>query len=247
MDRLTAREGREVRGSDGTDRRPDDRRHRNPDSGSEPTGAMPPERNTIRRAWDAVSEDYAANRQADGPDTALIDELIADLSPGASVLDIGCGDGKRTLSNLAGESGETDAIGLDFSRRGLELARGNAPDARLVQADMTAIPLASDSVDAIMAYHAVFHVPRAEHPSVYREFRRVLRPGGVLLMTVGTSRHEGTRRNWLNSGHPMFWSTPGENETDKQLREAGFEGSEKRVVDDPLGSEALFVFTEARS
>jgi predicted methyltransferase len=98
-----------------------------------------------------------------------------------------------------------------------------------------------------MAYHVVFHVPRAEHPSVYREFRRVLRPGGVLLMTVGTSRHEGTRRNWLNSGHPMFWSTPGENETDKQLREAGFEGSEKRVVDDPLGSEALFVFTEARS
>lgn len=122
------------------------------------------------------------------------------------MLDVGCGDGKRTLANLAGG---TETIGLDFSRRGLELVRDVVPGARLVQADMTAIPLPDRSVDAITAYHAVFHVPRAQHPAVYRDFDRVLRSRGTLLMTVGTSRHEGTRSNWLGSGHPMFWSTPG--------------------------------------
>ncbi len=80
-----------------------------------------------------------------------------------------------------------------------------------------------------------------------QKFEPVLRPGGVLLMTVGTSRHEGTRRNWLESGHPMFWSTPGEGETHTRLREVGFEITEERTVDDPLGSEALFVFAESRS
>lgn len=157
------------------------------------------------------------------------------------MLDVGRGDGKRTLSNLAGGA---ETIGLDFSRRGLELARDAVPGARLVQADMAAIPLRDRSVDAITAYHAVFHVPRAQHPAVYREFDRVLRSGGTLLTTVGTSRHEGTRSNWLGSGHPMFWSTPRRAETDAQLREAGFEITDERTVDDPLGSETLLIFAE---
>lgn len=208
---------------------------------------MPIERNAVRRAWDAVSETYATNRRADGPDADLIDELVSDLPADATVLDVGCGDGARTLSNLGGGVGEANAIGLDFSRRGLDLARETVPKARLLQADMTTIPVREGVVDAITAYHAVFHVPRAEHPTVYREFERVLRSGGVLLMTVGTSRHEGTRRNWLGSDHPMFWSTPGSVETYSQLRDAGFEITDERTVDDPLGSEALFVFCETRS
>ena len=205
---------------------------------------MPAERDAVRQAWDAVSEAYAANRRADGPDADFIDELVADLPAEATVLDVGCGDGKRTLSNLVGEA---NAVGLDFSRAGLELARVNVPGARLVQADMTSIPLQEGTVEAITAYHSVFHVPRAEHPAAYREFERVLRPGGVLLMTVGTSRHEGTRSNWLDSGHSMFWSTPGRAETYAQLRDAGFGIRTERTVDDPLGSEATFVFAETNS
>jgi ubiquinone/menaquinone biosynthesis C-methylase UbiE len=196
------------------------------------------DRNVVRRAWDAVADDYARNRRADGEDAALIDELVAGLPPdsNARVLDVGCGDGRRTLANLP-----PGTIGLDFSRRQLELARETDPDARLVQADMTAIPLRDEVVDGITAYHAVFHVPRDRHPDVYREFARVLRPGGLLLTTVGTGRTETTRQNWMNSGKPMFWSTPGRRATTDQLRDAGFEVVWERFVDDPLGSEALFV------
>ena len=45
----------------------------------------------------------------------------------------------------------------------------------------------------------------------------------------------------------MFWSTPGKVETYPQLRDAGFEVVNEWTVDDPLGSEALFVFCETRS
>ena len=194
------------------------------------------DRNRVREAWDAVAETYAVNRRADGEDAALIDELLAELPPEPTVLDVGCGDGARTLTNLPPGS-----VGIDLSRRGLSLARERVPDARLLQADMTAIPLGSGSVDAVTAYHAVFHVPRAEHPAVYREFARVLRPGGYLLTTVGTSGYETTRPDWLGSGHPMFFSTPGRETTLAGLREAGFEVVWERFVDDPLGSSALFV------
>jgi len=194
-------------------------------------------RSRLRRAWDAVADDYAAKRRADGEDARLVIDLLSDRPADATVLDVGCGDGARTLANMD----DVRAVGLDLSARQLELARRNVPTARLLQGEMTALPLADDSVDAVTAYHAVFHVPRECHPDVYAEFARVLRPGGAVLMTVGEGRTDATRRNWLDSGHPMYWSTPGRSATGEQLRDAGFTVDWERLVDDPLGSEALFV------
>ncbi|MFC7228422.1 class I SAM-dependent methyltransferase [Salinirubellus salinus] len=198
------------------------------------------DRNAVRAAWDRVSETYAANRNPDGNDAALIDELLADLPADARVLDVGCGDGMRTLANLP-----PDAVGLDLSRRGLELASGNVPNP-LVQGDMVQLPFADDSFDGITAYHAVFHVERATHPAVYREFARVLKPGGRVLTTVGQGAYQSTRKDWLRSGESMFFSTPGRDRTAAQLEEAGFDVVEARSVDDPLGSSALFFVAEKR-
>jgi SAM-dependent methyltransferase len=193
------------------------------------------DRNDVRHAWDAVSEQYARSRDPTGSDAALLTDLVTELPENPVVLDVGCGDGARTLANLPAGS-----VGLDFSRRGLELASQTVPDARLVQADMLSIPLRDDSVDAITAYHAVFHVARASHPAVYREFARVLKPGGRLLMTLPGGRFETVRRGWM--GGRMFFSAPGRAETLAQLREEGFGQVETRLADDPLGSSSEFVF-----
>jgi ubiquinone/menaquinone biosynthesis C-methylase UbiE len=197
------------------------------------------DRRAVRRAWDAAADDYAAARRRDGPDERLLDHLRERLPAGARVLDVGCGDGRRTLGNLDGP-----AVGLDFSRRQLELAGETVDAASLVQADMTALPFADDAFDGVTAYHAVFHVPRSEHPGVYREFARVLRPGGVLLASVGSGRSESIRRDWLGSGVPMFWSTSGLEAARTHLREAGFEVLWQRAVDDPDGSLSRFVLAE---
>ncbi|ELY35872.1 class I SAM-dependent methyltransferase [Natronorubrum tibetense] len=198
------------------------------------------DRQELRRAWDAVADDYARTRRADGEDAALIDELLETLPEAATVLDIGCGDGMRTLANLAG----VESIGVDLSSRQLELAAENVPEAHLLQGEMTRLPLAANSVDAITAYHAVFHVPRTEHPAVYDEFARVLRPGGRLLATVGSSPYETIQHDWLGSGQSMFFSTAGRRRTRSGLETAGFAIVWERVVDDPLGSSVPFVLAE---
>jgi ubiquinone/menaquinone biosynthesis C-methylase UbiE len=193
------------------------------------------DRTELREAWDNVAETYARQRDPDGSDAALIDDLLAEVPSDPDVLDIGCGDGARTLANLPPGS-----VGLDISRRGLHLATREVPDARLLQGDMSALPVEADRFDAITAYHAVFHVPREEHPAVYREFARVLRPGGVVLMTLPGGRFETVRRGWM--GGRMFFSAPGRERTLSSLREAGFESIETTTATDPLGSSTEFVF-----
>ncbi len=188
-----------------------------------------------KKAWEAVAEAYAQSRDPDGPDTVLIEELRQLLPDEPTVIDIGSGDGARTLANLP-----TESIGVDISRRGLELASEGVPDARLIQGDMTALPIQSASADAITAYYAVFHVPRAEHSTVFSEFRRVLKPGGKLLMTLPTGRFETIREGWM--GGRMFFSAPGRDKTLGQLREAGFEIDTTKMAADPLGSSTEFVF-----
>ena len=193
------------------------------------------DQNEVREAWDEVSETYARQRDPDGSDAALIDDLLALLSPEPRVLDIGPGDGARTLANLPAGS-----LGVDISRRGLELAAERVPEARLVQGTMTALPVATDAVDAVTAYHAVFHVPRAQHPTVYEEFARVLKPGGWLLMTLPTGRFETVRQGWM--GGEMLFSAPGRDRTLAHLRETGFDSLRTETADDPLGSSTEFVF-----
>jgi ubiquinone/menaquinone biosynthesis C-methylase UbiE len=193
------------------------------------------DRHEVRRAWDEVSETYAERRDPTGSDADLLVDLLEQLSGTPTVLDVGCGDGARTLANLPPNS-----VGLDFSRAGLDLAAEAVPDSRLIQGDMTALPVADDGVDAVTAYHAVCHVRRDQHPAVYREFARVLRPGGTVLMTLPSGQFETVRRGWM--GGSMFFSAPGRQATLDQLSEAGFAETETVTAPDPLGSSSEFVF-----
>jgi len=189
----------------------------------------------IRRAWDDIAATYARRRDPTGSDADLLTDLRESLPPEPTVLDIGCGDGARTLANLPAES-----VGLDISRRSLELARETVPEARLIQGNTTALPVATESVDAVTAYYAVFHVPRAQHSDVYREFARVLKPGGTVLMTLPSGRFETVREGWM--GGRMFFSSAGRERTLDALRAAGFDEVRTETVSDPLGSDAEFVF-----
>ncbi|HWG69762.1 MAG TPA: methyltransferase domain-containing protein [Steroidobacteraceae bacterium] len=114
-----------------------------------------------------------------------------DLVSGDIVLDIGCGAG-QTLLQLAEQVGiEGQVIGVDLAPLLLEIARRRTEplsQVQLIQADAQSLDLPSESVDAVFSRFGVmsFNDPIA----AFANFRRMLRPSGVLAFSCWRSLKE---------------------------------------------------------
>jgi SAM-dependent methyltransferase len=158
-----------------------------------------------RTSYDTVASSYAGHVR-----DSLVGEpylraalaLFADLVHavgGGPVADVGCGPGQVTahLHELG-----VDAFGIDLSPAMIEVARRDHPGLRFEVGSMTDLSLADGSVAALLAFWSLIHVPDEAVPSVLQEFRRVLRPGGPLLLGF----HVGDRSRLKTEGyggHPM--------------------------------------------
>jgi SAM-dependent methyltransferase/adenylate kinase family enzyme len=133
----------------------------------------------------------------------------AGLAPGARVLDAPCGHGRISL-RLAQRG--VSVFGVDRSADYLELARLAASaggiDATFVQGDLRRLPV-DGPFDAVLCWFTSFgYFDDAENLAVLREFRRVLSPGGVLL--VETLSHDGYVRSFTESPEAIVVDVDGD-------------------------------------
>ena len=134
---------------------------------------------------DALYEDA----DTDGaPDSAVgaslgcgVPTAVADLHEGETVLDLGAGAGADVLISAKRVGTTGKAIGLDMTDEMLALARRNAEQAGVTNAEFVKgyiedIPLADSTVDVVIS-NCVINLSADKH-MVLAEVARVLRPGG---------------------------------------------------------------------
>ena len=109
---------------------------------------------------------------------ALFAELVH-AADGGPVADVGCGTGYVT--RYLHDAG-VDVFGIDLSPEMVAIARRDHPDLRFEVGTMTDLDLADDSLAGMVAFWSVIHVPDHAMPGVIDQFRRVLRPQGLLLV-----------------------------------------------------------------
>ncbi len=111
---------------------------------------------------------------------------LAELEPGETVLDIGCGTG--TLAVLAKRQVGREGVvyGVDASPEMIARAKEKARRAKVAiefsEAPVQALPLPNASVDVVLSTLMLHHLPKKARPQIARETRRVLKPGGRFLV-----------------------------------------------------------------
>jgi ubiquinone/menaquinone biosynthesis C-methylase UbiE len=158
-----------------------------------------------RTSYDTVAASYAdqvRNLLDETPYERAVLALFADLvraTGGGPVADVGCGPGRITahLSELG-----VDTFGIDLSPAMIESARREHPGLRFEVGSMTDLDLSDASMAGLVAWYSLIHIPDDEIGSVLTHFRRVLRPGGPLVLSfhVGDATRLKTQGY---GGHPM--------------------------------------------
>ena len=143
--------------------------------------------------------------------------LLQSLSTGSEVLELGCGAGRNTTRQLAERFSVT---AVDISPRQISLARANAPKAQFIQADMAMLEFLPSSFNAVAAFYSIFHLPRREHTALLQRIASWLRPGGLLVATMGAQSAEtDVQEDWR--GVSMFWSSYDAEENQRLVQAAG--------------------------
>ena len=158
----------------------------------------------VRRGYDRLGRRYLDTFTGDesSPRRRFVDIVRQGTGAESTVLDLGCGPGYPASSMLADHC---RVVAVDVALTQLKLARVHAPRAILVQADMARLRFAPASFDAVVAFYSLIHVPRYLLYGVLSRIERWLRPGGILVATLGAGDlPDSIEDGWL--GVPMFFS-----------------------------------------
>lgn len=141
------------------------------------------------------------------------------------VLDYGCGDG--TVTEMLSE--ENTAIGVDISKKAIEICRNRGLDCRQIEVDKK-LGFSNNYFDCIFCLETIEHV--FDTVALLKEFRRLLKKNGSLVITTPNVAQLSNRIRFLfdkklhyvetkiEAGHMRFFT---KNSLENLLKENGFE------------------------
>ncbi|KAH0844912.1 putative O-methyltransferase [Fonsecaea pedrosoi] len=161
-----------------------------------------------------------------------VEKLLSQLqSPTeANVLELGCGAGVPCTRLLAQSCGRVFAN--DISQAQIHLAKANVPEENVhfIQGDMTHLEFDRSTIQAVVAFYSIIHLPREEQRSLIQQIWEWLSPAGYLLCNLGVADNPGSTADWL--GSRMYWSSFDVETGMKMLKDTGFTVTQSEVLHD---------------
>ena len=194
-------------------------------------------RDLVRSGYDEIGARYHSWSHASEVRLRFVHQVLGRLPAGSRVVDLGCGPGDPATRLL---SDRHDVIGVDISAGQLTIARRLAPGAALVQADLAELALQPASVDAVVSFYALGHLPSHAHVPLIERIGGWLRPGGLFLASAPLAAGDDVVDQWL--GVPMSFGGIGSEATLAAVEAAGMTVEEAQVVGEDEGEGRLVAF-----
>ncbi|HEX2697195.1 MAG TPA: class I SAM-dependent methyltransferase, partial [Anaerolineales bacterium] len=137
-----------------------------------------------QESYDKVAAEYAEkfkDEMDNKPfDRDCLDRLAREVGGLGPICDLGCGPGQ--IARYLHRKG-VYTLGVDLSPNMVAQAQWLNPEIHFHQGDMLSLPDADNSWGGIAAFYCIIHIPREQIVDALREMKRVVKPGGVLLIT----------------------------------------------------------------
>lgn len=153
-------------------------------------------------------------------DRELLDRFAGCVREVGPVGDVGCGPGQ--VARYLHDRGVT-VVGIDLSDAMVAAACRLNPGIEFRQGDMTALDLPDGTWAGIVCFYSIIHIPRDQVVAALQELRRLLRPGGLLLLTFHIGADVVHRDEWWGHAVDVDFLLFEPNEMAGYLTAAGFE------------------------
>lgn len=181
-------------------------------------------------SYDQVAAEYAEKMKDEMDykpfDRDCLDRLAREVGNLGPICDLGCGPGQ--IARYLHRHG-VDTLGVDLSPGMIAEAQRLNPEIHFHQGDMLDLPDANNFWGGVAAFYCIIHIPREKIVDALREMKRVLKPGGVLLITFHIGDEIKHVDAWWEKPvnlHFAFFQTT---EMENWLKEAGYEWNETLV------------------
>lgn len=132
----------------------------------------------VQKSYDSIAKEFSQTRNYAWPEFAYFEPYV---QKGMKVLDLGCGNG-RVYEYL--QQKNIDYTGFDLSQGLLDEAQKKYPETTFVQGNMVSLPFEDNTFDQVWSIASFHHLQnQTDRKQCLAEIRRVLKPGGKLLMT----------------------------------------------------------------
>lgn len=179
----------------------------------------------LKSTYNKIAKDWMKDHNADTWWVEGTNSFMSFLSPGAVILDVGCGSGVKSDYLIKAGFAVT---GIDFSEAMVELARQHVPAGKFFVKDIKQPLALSDQFDGVFAQAVLLHIPKAEVVNVVKNIIEPLKPGGYLYVAVkelkvGRQEEEIVKESDYGYEYERFFSYYTIDELKKYLTDMGME------------------------
>ena len=183
--------------------------------------------NEVQSSYDRVAAEYVQRISGELKhkplDRQLLDRFAARVKGLGQVCDLGCGPGH--VARYLHDQG-VHVIGVDLSSVMIDQARRLNPGIEFRQGNMLGLDIEDRAWSGVVAFYSINHISRIDTVAALAEMKRVLRPGGLLLLAFHIGDEAVHLDEWWGQPVAVDFHFFRPQEMADSLRAAGFEVEE---------------------
>ena len=197
-------------------------------------------REAVIDLYERHAREYDRDRGRSLQERAWLDRFLSHVTPGGTILDVGCGVGEPIARHLIDRG--FHVVGVDSAPTMIEICRARFPDSEWVVGDMRALDLGL-RFDGVLAWDSFFHLGADDQRAMLPRFAAHARNGAPLMFTSGSAEGEAIGSY---CDQPLYHASLDPTEYGRLLKANGFTVLSYLADDHECGGHTVWLATYER-